>query len=408
MPSRNQAPRAIPVLPEQHDPRYAAAHAAMESAQKTKRKSRGLVIGLSIASAVLIAVVLILLAYIFKPFGLFQGQIDVSQPSQFQVQSAFESSDVPYPSVSHFKYVDTNNLKLASIDQFESTEVDQGRSHGELTATSEGRAVAHYRNGYINVDQQLALIMSYDVKESAWDAGTPIEESIVATPGDIADIEAIEKDAVEILRSNNEALAAVYDDATVTSDAALDIDGGTMDLTFTKEQEDGSTKACTASTTVEWEQGLGWSVTVTEVAGDTEVPQPEGESAEQAGSAEETPQQPTPNEEQSAANGEDGSSDQEASDSPKSNPYDGATLSLECYTGDLVEIVGIIQFDQSGHILLKTDQRIAVSLDGTLYITDYFEVTGTSFTNGQHLAIIGYISATGKMEQAPLMIDANI
>lgn len=417
--------REIPVLPEQQDPRYAAAHAAVESAKKTKRKSRGAVAALATTSIVLAAVVLMLLAYIFKPFGLFETQIDVSQPSQFQVQAAFESGDVPYPTVSGFKYVDTNNLRMASIDQFQSTEVDHGHSHGKATATSEGRAVAHYRNGSMNVEQQLALSMSYDVNEGAWVASTPIEESITATPADIADVEAIEDDALNILGAHNDALAAVYEGAQVASEADLDIDGGTITLTFTKEQEDGSAKTCVASATVSWEQASGWHVDITEVTGDTDVPEPEGAEGEQAqpegdeANAQEQGQQPqTPTQAQpadsspSSASSSAGSSNSGQSGSSGSNsssdPYGGATLSLDCYTSDLVEIEGTIQFDQSGLVLLKTDARIAVRLDGKMYITDYFEVTGTSFTNGQHLAIIGYISASGKLEQAPLMIDTNI
>lgn len=398
----------LPVLPEYHDPRYAAAHAAMQSERRTRRRNKGLIVGLIACGVLLIAALLFLFAYIFKPFGLFEERIDVSAPTQFQVQEAFEGSDIPYPNVSHFKFVNTNNLRMASIGQYESGDVEYGRANGKQTATSEGRAIAHYRNGFVDVDQQLAVKMTYDVDNETWIAGTPIEESSTVTPTELPDVEAITSDFPEILKSYDSKLAEMYEGAEITAESDVSLDGGTIAFTLTKTKDDASTITCVAETTVTWDQGSGWDVAITTVSGDVATPEEEAAAEEQQQSTEETSQEPvqpepTPEPTPPANNNSNG-----GGGSSGGNDYGGATLSLVCYTGDLVEITGTVQFDPSGRVLLKTDQRIAVFLDSRSYITDYFELTGPNFTNGQHTSIIGYISAAGKLPQAPLMLDTNI
>ena len=81
---------------------------------------------------------------------------------------------------------------------------------------------------------------------------------------------------------------------------------------------------------------------------------------------------------------------------------------LNCSTGDLVEVPGVIEY-RDNRVLLRSDYTIRVVLDGRTYITNYFELTANTFvvTNGAHVSVIGEISATGTLPQAPLMISLD-
>lgn len=401
IPAQNVQQRQLPVLSERQDPRYFAMHAQAKSEKKAKRKA--LVLG--IIAAVLALAICALIVYIVKPFGLFQETIDVDAPSQFQVQEAFESSDIPYPSVSNFKYVNTSNLKMASIGNYTSSEVEVTQAKSGARASSEGRAVAHYRNGYIDVDQQLALRMEYDTNECKWTPGSAIEESITATPSDIADVTEIQNDLPNILKSYDAAIAAMYEGAQTEVVADLTLEGGTIDFTLTRIQEDGSSSTCTVKTDVSWSQGSGWNVDIVSTEGDLPEKEPEATTPQ---NEQPSPSQPETVEPQTPVPTENSSQQTNPDSSSTPDPYDGATLSLVCYSGDLIEVTGTIQFDTSGRVLLKTDKRIAVILDGRTYVVDYFEVTGLSFTNGAHGSIIGYVSASGKTSTAPLLINTDI
>lgn len=404
------------MLPAHQDPRVPKGSVPRGTEQQASRAGKTGLIFLSAISVILFATILILLAYIFKPFGLFQTQIDVNQPSQLQVQAAFNSTDIPSPTVTRFKYVDTSDLVMESIDQFESTEVEHGKSKGSPTATSEGRAVAHYRNSHISLDQQLATPLSYEPNSGKWTAGDPVEESVTATPMEAADANAIEDDIVSILKSHNSAVGAMYADADVSSDATLNLDGGTISFTLTKPLDASTSKTCVVDTSVSWDQYSGWNVSVNELSGDIDVTEESSQTAaadSSAGSSEPATAQAGDNGEGAIASSAEATTSNavasNASSTSNAGPYGGATLYLECYSGDLVEIAGTVQFDQSGSVLIKSDARIAVILDSSTYITDYFEITGSnSFSNGQHLSIVGSISATGKLTQAPLVLNTNV
>ena len=80
---------------------------------------------------------------------------------------------------------------------------------------------------------------------------------------------------------------------------------------------------------------------------------------------------------------------------------------LVCYSGDLVQVPGVIEFEGS-HILLRTDHVIRVELDNRVFITTYFELTGNGgWYRGEHTTVIGEISATGSLGKAPLVINVD-
>lgn len=391
----------VPVITDEHGPRTKSPSAPNKKAPKN---SSGKAFGRLqlIITVILIALILFLFVYFFKPFGLFQEKLDLKQPTQFQVQAVYEEVDIPFPNLTRFQYVNSNDLRMANIGQFTSTPVEYGSDRGRPSATSEGRGVANYRNGNINVAQSLALQMQWDTELNDWVPGAVLEESVEVVPTDLPNVDQITSDISTILTKFDPALAEMYKNAEATATPELDLDGGTIKFNIATTDAEGVAKACEAESTVKWSNTSGWDVNITTVSGDVAAPEQEAAAEEAAAEQEATiqegqPATPVPEQPQAPSN----------NTKPPANDYGGATLSLVCATGDFIGIDGTIQFDPSGHILLKTDQRIFFILDEHQYITDYFEVEGSSFTNGTHLFLAGYISATGKLPQAPLLINSN-
>lgn len=382
----------LPIISEQQVPRVAGANAIGQAPSKKGRSNKTMLISFSITTFFFLAVIAVLLAFIFKPFGIFQEPVTlVDPPSAFDVQTAYQATEVPYPSVSHMKYVNTKNLRMASIGQFTSSEVDYGKNHGNATPTAEGRAVAVYRNGSIEVEQSLAVKMSYDSKIGTWQATSPIEVSVNATPSDLPIVSEINEDFPNVLQAYNSKLAEMYKGAEITSTPNVTIDGGDINFVLTKKAEDGSTKTCDAQTTLNWDNG--WKLTVATVSGDVATPEDDSQIAKEAAeekassAADNTPAPaPAPN---------------------TNNAPSGYTHTLGCYEGEWVAFPGVISVDGDGNMILKCSYRTLIRIDGRDFITDTFQIVGGGYGNGQRVEVIGRISSNGRLPQAPLVLNVE-
>ena len=69
-----------------------------------------------IIAAIIAALVLIvsLILVIFKPFGLFEEELQVDRPTTTDVEDAFDDANLPEPDLSTFAYVDDADLKRTS------------------------------------------------------------------------------------------------------------------------------------------------------------------------------------------------------------------------------------------------------------------------------------------------------
>lgn len=390
MPPVQQGPSAqadagkqeLPVIQLNQDPQNPLQPRNAAATHRQGGHSKLLTFG--IVSCIIGILVLIgsLLFVEFKPFGLFEDSFTVDAPNTTQVKHAFENAELPEPDLHNFNYVDASDLNRTSIDDFMSETVQYASENGKRQAYCEAEATAIYENSSVRVLQPLVMTMSYDRNDNQWNGETIKSGSIHATPIAAPDTTLIVEGFPEVLSRYDAQLASMYMGANITQTSSLTSEGGTMVFTLTKTDSENVTKTCTANADVRWSDTDGWNVSITSVDGDIAA-----SSAPPAGQTTNT----TPA-------------------SPTTSNGTGTTtkLELECYSGELVEVPGTIQFDSYGHILLKTDNTIDVIFNGTSYMTDYFEIIGDgSLTNGQHVVIIGAISLTGSLPQAPLVINAK-
>lgn len=364
--------------------------------QKSQRLTKVGIVACIVAVLVLIATLLLVF---LKPFGLFEEQLDVDRPSMTQVEEAYNNATMPEPNLSSFAYVNDSGLEKKGLDGFNAEEVKYSKDNGRQEAYCEATAEAKYENQSVSVTQTLSMRMDYDKKNEQWTAGSVRETAVAASPESAPDIEAIVADFPNILQSYNSQLAQLYSGAQVSQISTLTAKGGSATFTLTKANADGTSLTCTANAEITWSDTKGWVVQIVSVDGDIAAPEPP---------AQETP---SPEESQGESSGEAATpeaTNPPASDQPSSGGSGQPTMQLVCWSGDLVEVPGTIQFDNSGRVLLKTDDIIKVIFDDTVFITTYFEILGTSsFQNGQHRVIRGAISATGTLSQAPLVINTN-
>lgn len=349
-----------------------------------------------IISAIVAALVLIvsLILVIFKPFGLFEEQLQVDRPSTTEVEDAFEDANLPEPDLSTFAYVDDADLERTSLKNFKAGEVQYSKSNGSTEAYCEATADAEYENDSVSVKQSLTMRMDYDKGSGTWEGSTARTGSVSAQPEGPADIDAITENFPNLLKTYDPKIGAMYVGGTTTATSSLTAKGGTAVFTTTKTEGE-TTRTCTANAEITWSDTSGWNVNITSVTGDIEPPAEEPSGGENAGEAV-TPEPVAPSNSSSSGTSSGGGGD-------------GATMGLVCSTGELVEVSGTIQFDNSGAILLKTNGRYRVILDGRTYVTDYFEIGARAggYHNGQQVTIIGEISYRGAIAQAPLFINAN-
>ncbi len=385
---------------------------------KSKKKSKLLFAGIIACIAAIVILILTLLAMYFKPFGLFAEEFTVDPPSSTQAQKAFETTKLPEPELGAYKYIDSSDLEQTYLGEYKVGEVEYSGSGDAREAKCEVSALAVYENSSVEVEQHLFLGMTYNKASEAWENGTIRNGNLEVTAVGAPDVEAIVESFPNILKSYDPQLAAMYLNAEIVEESSLNNEGGTMVFTLTKTNEDASTISCTANADVSWSTNSGWNVKITSVSGDLGDQGAEGENPDAAN------QQPPANEGQpqggnnnnGGSSGSSGGSGSSGSNRPSqetqttiitTRPEGGETyMQLVCYSGDLVEVPGTVQFDSSGRILLKTDAQIHVVFNGATYNTDYFEIIGSgNWTNGKHVVVIGSISATGSLSQAPLVIN---
>lgn len=357
-------------------------------------------VGVIAAIVVILLLGATLVLVIFKPFGLFEEQLQVDRPSTAAVEEAFDDATIPEPDLSTFAYVDDSGLDLGEITGYKAGEVQYSKSNGTTEAYCEATAEASYENDSLSVTQPLTMRMDYDKQAKEWKAGSVRQGSVSAKPEGPADIDAITENFLNILKTYDAKVAEMYVGGQTTATSNLTAKGGTAVFTTTKTEGD-STKTCTANADITWSDTDGWNVKITSLSGDVEVPAAEEPPASGDNPPAETvTPEPVPPSNDSSGGTNSGNS---------GSTGDGATMGLVCFTGDLVEVPGTIHFDNSGAILLKTDARYRVVLDGRTYVTDYFGLGASagSYHNGQHVVIIGEISYRGAVSNAPLFINTN-
>lgn len=400
--------------------------------EEGKKKGNLLLVGIIACIIAIIILILALLIIEFKPFGLFSDDFTAEPPSELQIKTEFERGTLPKPDVEVFRYVDTTDLEMTDLGEYEAGVVQYAGSGKDRKASCEAKAEATYENDNIMIVQPLYITMTYDRDNKSWTGGNVRTGTIEAVPLAPPDPSLIGKNISNILRSYDPSLATLYADAEVTDESTLNDNGGTITFTLTKAPEEGAegetpeadpaagaeaTPAtplvCTVNCEISWNDALGWVVKVNSVYGDintsgTPAETPEAPAADPSNPAPETPS--TDNGGSTAGNGGSGSGSGNGSGNGNgattiTTETEVQVLQLVCNTGDLVEIPGTIHFT-NGKILLRTDDEIRVIYNGTAYTTTYFELQGSgSWTNGQHTVVIGTLTATGTLPQAPLVLS---
>lgn len=393
-PPTYQMPIAVPTNMAMGNPNYGGTPGNFNP--EKKRSSKLLIAGIIILILALVALAVAML-FVFKPFGLFEEEITAEAPSIGQVENMIKASDFEEKMLGHFQFVNTEGIQDPT---FKNTKVGQvTRSNtGNKDITCEATSDVELHNNSITATTTLTMQMTYDKGSSAWKAGDVQTGNVTGKPEGPADIEAIQKDILSLLRSYDSSIAAQFANSEITNESALTKDGGTAAFTLTKtDATSGETKTCTVNTELEWNDSRGWQVKIASVDGleapeePTEEPsgeQPADDSGSQNNGSAQTP---------STGGGSGGSG------SSSGQP----TMLLVCYSGDLVQVPGVIEFDGS-RVLLKTDHIIRVEFDNRVYITTYFELTGNGgWHRGEHTTVIGEISATGSLAKAPLVINVD-
>ncbi len=345
------------------------------SKPQKKKGNRLLIAEIAICLLAIIALIATLALLHFKPFGLFQDPAP-SAPSSYEVEQAFSTATIPDPDLRSYKYIKRDGFKSVELSEFSASEV---QSNDNNTWKCTGSATASEENESVSVEETLSMTMNYT--NGNWQGSTPTIGSMSVTPLAPAELKEIEGDIQNILRAYDSEAAALFINATVTSEASLTTSGGTIVFHLSKD-DNGTTRECTLNCDVSWKDDTGWNVEVKSATGLDDEGTPTDTSTEN-----QTPSQ---------------------SDTSDVSQSLQPTMLLQCYSGDLVQVPGVIQIQNNGTILLKTDDVIRVEFNDRVYITTYFEIRGVgSLTNGRHMIISGAISANGNLPEAPLVINMD-
>lgn len=360
-----------------------------------KPTSKLLIAGIIVLVLALIALAVAMI-FVFKPFGLFEEEVNATAPTIGEVEALFEEGDVEESMLSRFTYVNTEDLEPLVLKNTKVGEVNRNNSGNSKEIYCEATADAEVRNNSITATTTLTMRLVYDKDSGSWRSNGVQTGNVTGTPEGPADITAIEKNIPALLRSYDSAVAADFSNSEIASEANLTKEGGTASFVLTKPAEgDGEAKTCTVNTEVTWNDSRGWQVDITSIDGLDSTDQVPDEPA---------PEEPTPAD--SGANSS-GSTQPPASSGSSGGSSGQPTMLLVCYSGDLVQVPGVIEFEGS-RILLKTDHVIRVEFDNRVYITTYFELTGNGgWYRGQHTTVIGEISASGALGKAPLVINVD-
>lgn len=393
-PSNYQVPIAVPTHMAGGSPNYGGSPSNFNGGGK--HTSKLLIVGIIILVLALISLAVAML-FVFKPFGLFEEEVNAEAPNVGQVEEMFKSSDFEKNMLSGFQFVNTENMQDPKLKSTKVGEVKRNDANKEIYC--EASTDAEVANDSISASTTLSMRLTYDKDSSSWKDGGVQTGNISATPEGPADIAAIQESIPSLLRSYDSSVAAQFSGSEITSDSQLTKDGGTASFVLTKAAEgEGEAKTCTVNTEVKWNDSRGWQVTITSVDGIEE--QPEEPPEEQP-----APEEPAQNNEPAQQPSSGGSSGGNGGNGGNSGSQ--PTMLLVCYSGDLVQVPGVIEFEGS-HILLRTDHVIRVEFDNRVFITTYFELTGNGgWYRGEHTTVIGEISATGSLGKAPLVINVD-
>ncbi len=371
-----------------------------------KKKNSLLIAGIIILIIALIALVVALL-FVFKPFGLFEDPLNVDPPTTEQVMAAFSKEEVEKGILSRFQYVDTEDMDEPVFSNTTVGNLAQNET-GNKDVYCDATTDVVYQNDSLSAQTTLTTKFTYNKSTGEWvDSGV--------RPGDVKseplagpDMEAIQENIISMLKSYDPSLGAKFSDSDVSTEASVGKDGGDAAFVLTTKAAEGETaQSCTVNTNIKWSESRGWVVEIKSIDGLPEEPSAEQPSASSSSSSSSSSSAsssastvtPPPSSSAGSSGGGSGSGGSGNTGQP--------TMLLRCWSGDLVQVPGVIQFEGS-HILLRTDDVIRVEFDNRVYITTYFELAGTAnWVNGQHVTVIGEISASGTLGKAPLMINLN-
>ncbi len=318
----------------------------------------------------------------------------VDAPSSAVVEEAFAQANISSPALDSYSYIDTEGLDDPEISSVQVGEVTSNGTGDAQKISCSTTAQATFQNDSVRVEQTVQMPFTYNKSSSTWEAGKPSAQSSSehVSPTGPVDIEALQEALPELLKAHDENVAAQYEGAEIAATADVTVNGGEITFALSKADANGANMQTDVNVSVVWDNSKGWVPTINWVG-----QPPADESGEGEGEGE--GDQNSSSSASTEANGGNGNA--------QNPPSDGEML-LNCSTGDLVEVPGVIEY-RDNRVLLRSDYTIRVVLDGRTYITNYFELTANTFvvTNGAHVSVIGEISATGTLPQAPLMISLD-
>lgn len=369
-----------------------------------KKSNKLLIVGIIILILALLALSIALL-FVFKPFGLFEDEVNADPPSSSQVEEVFKGFDVEDSITSKYQYVNFDDLSSPKYSNIQIGTVTRNET-GNKDLYADCTADVSVENDFISAKTKLSTRMTYNKDTGSWSDGGVRAGEVTAEPEGPPDMDAITENIVSILRSYDSDLESKFKDSTVTTDAKLTKSGGDAAFVLTKKDSaTGEDATCTVNTKIEWSNNRGWVVNIISVDGiEEDEPEPPA-TVEQPAAQQptETPQETTPSSNSSTSQTTPPANNSGSSSSSSGQP----TMALVCYTGDLVQVPGVIEFEDS-RILLKADHIIRVEIDRRILVTQYFELAGNGgWRRGEHVTVVGEISQTGTLSKAPLVINVD-
>lgn len=320
----------------------------------------------------------------------------VDAPSSSTVEEAYAQANISSPALDGYGYISTEGLDDPQISNVQIGEVSSNGSGDARKTSCSTTALATFQNDSVRVEQTVQMPFTYNASSSAWEAGKPSVQSSSerVTPTGPVNIEAVQEALPELLKAHDENIATQYEGAEIAATADVTVNGG--EITFALSKDGQQTDV---NMSVMWDSSKGWVPTINWVgappAGSGDDQDDQSADGDQNGEGQD-----------GGSEGEGGNDQNPANEGGSTN--NGGDMLLTCATGDLVEVPGVIEY-RDNRVLLRSDYTIRVVLDGRTYVTNYFELTANTFvvTNGAHVSVIGEISATGTLPQAPLMISLD-
>ncbi|WP_172135134.1 hypothetical protein [Adlercreutzia sp. ZJ473] len=339
------------------------------STGKPQQPSKGVRIAKRAAIAVLVVACMAALAWVavnvaFKAVDSSLQKKQVTSLSERTALTNLSASLTTAPDLTGFAYVDTANLIGPRIENIVVGEVVEGKPGTDEEATRTVSASANYRNSSIEVVVPVTQPYAFDNDESTWVAGEVTLGQPVVSPLRAPSTAAIEAALPELLRAHDASLADRFAECSVYVSSNMDEKGGTATATLSKTEKN-KLVTCDVNLSATWSASTGWQLAVTSAGKVT------------------------------------------TSEANASNDPGTATMSLECTSGELVELTGTIE-SIDGVIVLRTDETIYVSIDGKGVTTNRFCLTSASddreVSIDARVTLQGTISAGGSISQAPVTI----